>query len=58
MVLNRGGALQGGVNRFQREHEPYAFCSMESLINKLTNKYICLKNLFIIRGGLKQKLIT
>jgi len=28
----------------------YALCNMEILINKLTSPYICLYNLFIIRG--------
>ena len=30
---------------------PYALCNIESLINKLTNKYIYLYNLFIFVNG-------
>jgi len=29
---------------------PYALCNVDSLINKLTNNFICVCNLFIARG--------
>jgi len=43
---------------FERGASPYVLCNRENLINKLTNEYICLYNLFIIRGGLKQRTVA
>jgi len=45
------GDFKGGVI-------PYAPCNMKSLINKLTNTYICLKQLVCCQGDMKQKIIT
>jgi len=41
---------QGDVNTLQRGAGSYVLCNMHSFINKLTNKYICLHNLFIVRA--------
>jgi len=41
---------QGGFNALQGGAGSYVLCNMHSLMNKLTNKYICLHNLFIVRG--------
>jgi len=43
-----GECPQGSVNGFQGAAKPYVLCNMESVINKSTNKYICLYNLFIV----------
>ena len=42
---------QGNVNTFHGGTSSHALCNMDSLINKLTNKYICLYNLFIVMGA-------
>jgi len=66
MVLIRGGRLPRGASiGFKGGASPYALCDMESLINKLTKKYFCLCNSFIVRrtsnkgqllkGGLVEK---
>ena len=39
------------VNKFLGVTSPYALRYMESLIDKFTNKYICLYSLFNVRGA-------
>ena len=43
--------MPGGVNKVPWDASPYAPCNMESLIDKFTNKYICLYSLFNVRGA-------
>jgi len=49
VVLNWGASIN-----FQGGASPYAFYSMESLINKFTNKYIGFDS-FLKSGGLQTK---
>ena len=52
VVLNRGGTpLQRNVNQISGGCEPCVVYNMESLINKFTNKCVCLYNLFNTRGA-------
>jgi len=52
VVLNwRVHFPRGASINFKEGTSPCVFCNMESLINKLTNKYICICNLFVVRGA-------
>jgi len=53
VLLNRGGAPpQGGVIKFQGgARPPCALRNMDSFINKLTDKYICLHKFFVFKGA-------
>jgi len=49
--LTEGARLSRGASMdFKGGASPYALCNTESLIKKLTNEYIYLNNLFIVRG--------
>jgi len=46
-LLNQWFLTKGVSVDFKECASPYAHCNMECLINKLTNKYICLHNMFL-----------
>jgi len=51
VVLNRGGAPPRGASiNFKGGATPCALRNMDSFINKLTDKYICLHKFFVFKG--------